>query len=156
MSARKPAELKVLEGNRGKQRLPNTPKAPPLLADPPAELGPRGRKLWERVCNAFEAPIVLESDYSALLALCQSWELQQAAYVDLQARGVIVESSRADRELVRNPSCMIWSAAAERVHRGLVAFGLTPAARAAFDVPKEEPKNPVLEIAEADRRPGRR
>jgi P27 family predicted phage terminase small subunit len=77
----------------------------------------------------------------------------QAANDDLQKRGVIVESSRADRELVRNPSAMIWSAAAERVHRGLIAFGLTPAARAALDVPKEkEAPNPLDEIIAANKR----
>jgi hypothetical protein len=66
---------------------------------------------------------------------------------------VIIESSRADRELVRNPSAMIWSASAERVHRGLVAFGLTPAARAAFDVPKQkEAPSPLDEIIEANAR----
>jgi P27 family predicted phage terminase small subunit len=96
-----------LEGNPGRKRLPESPTGPPLLDDTPDVLGPRGRELWQRVCDAFDAPVVLESDYTALLSLCQAYELQWAAWEDLQTRGVIVESARADRELVRNPSCII-------------------------------------------------
>jgi P27 family predicted phage terminase small subunit len=150
---RKPVELRAIDGTPGKRRLPNAPKAPPLLENPPAELGPRGRDLWERVRDAFAAPVVQESDYAALMSLCQAWELAQTALDDLRERGAIVESSRADRELVRNPSMMIWAAASERVNKLLAAFGMTPAARAAFDLPRVDTEpNPALEIMEANRR----
>jgi len=152
VTVRKPVELRAIEGNAGKRPLPNAPTSPPLLADPPDSLGERGRLLWVRVRDAFEAPVVQESDYSALLSLCQAWELAQAAYDDLTTRGVIVESSRADRELVRNPAMMAWGSAMERVNRLLVGFGLTPAARAAFDLPRDEPQNLALSIAERNRR----
>jgi P27 family predicted phage terminase small subunit len=140
VSRRKPVELRAIEGNLSHRPLPNTPKAGPLLADPPPTLGPRGREMWQRVRNAFpEAPVVQESDYSALLALCQSWEIAQAAYDDLTSRGVIVKSSRADRELVRNPCMMVWGSAMEKVTKLLGQFGLTPLDRSRFDVSKPKP-----------------
>ena len=136
MTRRKPVELRALTGNPSHRPLPNVPQAAPLLADPPAMLSACGREMWARVRDAFPgANVVQESDYPALLSLCQAWELAQAAYDDLTTRGVVIESARADRELVRNPSMMCWGAATERVTRLLGQFGMTPVDRARFDIP---------------------
>lgn len=133
---RKPAELRAITGDLSHRPARNTPKAAPLLADPPDSLGPRGVEMWERVRDAFPgAPVVQESDYSALLVLCESWELAQAAHDDISARGVVVASIRTDREPLRNPSIMVYNASMDRVVKLLGQFGLTPLDRARFDVP---------------------
>lgn len=152
MGQRKPVELRVLEGNPSKRRLPNTPKSAPLLADPPESLSPSGRELWCRVRDAFpDSAVVQESDRDALLALCEARELAEAALADLRTRGVIIESCRADRELVRNPAMLVWGAASERVAKGLASFGLTPLDRARFDIaaPEEEAEDPTMKAIRA-------
>ncbi len=88
--------------------------------------------------------------------VCQAWELAQAAHGDLHKRGVMIESSRADRELVRNPSMMLSQTSIERVSKGLAAFGPTLEDRGRHVVPKvdsDDADNPALKAIRMTQRP---
>lgn len=162
MTVRKPSELRVIEGNRGKRPIPKSPQYAPLSSVPPRHLDRVGKGMWKRVATALETTRVLQqTDYYALVALCEQWSLYRRALADVEDRGHLVESTR-DEGLVKNPSCLEASRALTAWTNLAARFGLTPSDRARLDVEHVEPEtNPLEEIiaaanAERDARRARR
>ncbi len=73
---RKPASLKVLEGEKDKKRIYPEPDAIALtLNDPPADLGEHGRAIWLDLAPKLgRLGITSELDYYAFEALCRGYQ----------------------------------------------------------------------------------
>ena len=113
----KPVELRVVEGNRGKRRIPAVPKSTPLTEHPPDSLDREGRAEWRRITGAWSRQGVLkETDRAALLAYCHVW----SAYIAAWRQGV-------------PPSRALMAHFTQLITR----LGLSPVDRARIDLGKD-------------------
>jgi P27 family predicted phage terminase small subunit len=147
---RKPSEQRELEGKPGHRPIPNSPKYPLLNDEPPSELGPDGRELWERITTANGTNGILqETDYPDLLAMCMEWDLYRRAMrsVNETDTSFLVQTkghSDASPNLVRNPARVIAQGAFDRFDKLAARFGLTPVDRTRLDSgPEGEEMDPV-------------
>lgn len=144
----KPAALKVLEGNPGKRALNLADGVNPRIEIPsaPKHLGQEARKEWKRIAPLLEElGLISGLDRAALALYCQAVgrlsELEMAfngmvaAKVDAGANyaTAVYEASRtATPSGYEQQSVIVQLIGAHRlqVHRHLMHFGLSPAARA--------------------------
>ncbi len=144
----KPTALKVLEGNPGKRALNLSDGVNPRIEIPsaPKHLGQEARKEWKRIAPLLEElGLISGLDRAALALYCQAVgrlsELEMAfngmvaAKVDAGANyaTAVYEASRtATPSGYEQQSVIVQLIGAHRlqVHRHLMHFGLSPAARA--------------------------
>ena len=71
---KKPTQLKVIEGNRGKRPLPeNEPKPQPIAPEMPKELDAGAKKTWSRLSSIIlPLGLLTEADGDLFAALCQT------------------------------------------------------------------------------------
>lgn len=149
----KPVELKLLEGNAGKRKLPTEDERPTVKHGKPVappNLPQQAQILWRELVKLLDSMGVLaNSDRRALEMLCRAY----AEYLDAQAAieqyGMVVESLDARTNLMilkRNPAIAISNAAHANMVRLLIEFGLTPAARGKVskDKPRADPLGEYL------------
>lgn len=144
----KPAALKLLEGNPGKRALDLSEGVNPPVAVPsaPRHLSPEGRKEWKRITPLLEElGLISGLDRAALGLYCQSCgrlaELETAFnskvallvdggadYADAvyQVSHSVTPSGYAQQSVL----VQLIRQARHEVHRYLMHFGLSPAARA--------------------------
>lgn len=132
----KPVELRVLEGNAGKRKLPtkeqrpNTKRCKPVA---PANLPQEAHILWRELVKLLDDMGVLtNADRRALEMLCRAYADYLAAREDIEKWGRVWETvtREGSTKLQRNPAIAIANEAHAQVVRLLIEFGLTPAARA--------------------------
>ena len=133
---KKPAYLKILEGNPGKRSLKNEPKPIPLKPACPKWLPARAKRIFREIAPQLERLGLLTridgpslGDYS--LCLFRLQECEQ----DIQTRGLLVPG---DRGLVKNPSSQLAREYRSAAQKWAQRFGLDPLSRSALDV---EPGN---------------
>lgn len=146
---RKPNALKILEGNPGKRTLNLADGVNPKIEVPPAprHLGKEAAKEWKRITpHLVELGLISAIDRAALALYCQAYgrlaELEEAfkgkvAQIQ-QADGVDYPEAvyRASRTTTpsgyEQQSVIVQLIGSHRiqVHRHLMHFGLSPAARA--------------------------
>src|SRR4051812_10915124 len=134
----KPAHLKLLEGNPGKRRVPNEPRAvSTAMPVAPEFLTPEARAEWDRVVTQLHPMGVLaEIDVSPLAAYCQAygrWVIAEhviatMAEKDLLTSGLMIKTTNGNA--VQNPLVGTSNKAASDMVRYAAEFGLTPVARA--------------------------
>ncbi len=103
---RKPSELRLLEGNRGKRPIPKVPKAEPLTEHPPGVLDAEGRAEWRRVTKAWSRQgILIETDRATLLAYCLTWQTYIGAYRrgDVPSNGIMQQFTQLVTRLGLSP-----------------------------------------------------
>lgn len=133
--AAKPTALRVVEGNRGHQKLnKREPKPLPITPTCPSHLARAARTEWERIVPELERMgLMTIVDRAGLAAYCQAWARWREAELALKAEGTVIEFRAM---LIKNP----WLAIADKAMLQLRAFasefGFTPAARTRIQVPK--------------------
>lgn len=143
----KPTQLKIMEGNPGKKKLPvDEPEPRYIQPDPPPHLSPEALKEWERICvGLFHMKLLAEVDGAALAAYCTSYGLWENAWKILNKLeeeeapygGMMIITPNGT--VMQNPLIGIANKAARDMMRYCVEFGMTPAARARMGV-RPEPK----------------
>lgn len=144
----KPAALKALEGNPGRRTLNLSDGVNPRVEIPaaPKHLGREAAKEWKRITPLLEElGLISGLDRAALALYCQTYgrlcELEEA--FNLEVKGY-TEQGKSYSEAVRKASSTTTPSGYEQqsvtvqlisshrlqVHRHLMHFGLSPAARA--------------------------
>ena len=143
----KPAALKALEGNPGKRALNLSEGVNPPVSIPsaPKHLGPEARKEWKRITPLLEElGLISGLDRSALALYCQAvgrlTELEMAfngringlvddgmSYPDAVAHAS--QSTTPSGYVQQSVQQQLIRSHREQVHRYLMHFGLSPAAR---------------------------
>lgn len=148
MPARKATALKLIEGNRGKRKLPEEPKYAPLNEDPPAWLPKEARAEWRRLSKHLRTiPGLLQyPDRASMIALCSEWDRYVKATKDINERGVqVLGMSRGEEGMVKNPSCQVARESLQALLALWGRFGLTPADRGKVQPPQKAGKHDALE-----------
>ena len=142
----KPLEMKLLDGNPGKQRLPSGVPAPPDdMPDAPCHLDDYGRQEWERIADGLNVMGILRNvDQNILGAYCASysrWRHAEEALNEFkkgpQFGALLLKTISGN--WIQNPLIGIANKAAADMVKYASEFGLTPAARASLGI-KNDPR----------------
>ena len=147
---RKPTQMKVLEGNRGKRPLPaNEPKPAPATKDvkPPTWMNTDGKKMWKRLVPILQRlQLLTEADLESFSMLCQSWGDYVEHVKDIKKNGkycIYVNKGGGANEVER-PAVKLMHRAYERYKALCSEFGLTPASRTRIEIkPSDEEYDPM-------------
>ncbi len=172
--ARKPTQLKVLEGNPGKRPLSlKEPKPAAALPACPAFIKGAARKEWQRLApELYQLGLLTRLDRAALAAYCIAWgQLEDVEHEVARMRrssrdlaklkkknpglkaqvsnGMVAVTSNGNA--VIEPLLSVRKQAMEQMHKFLVEFGMTPASRSRLVIEKYGEKDPIDEILEGSR-----
>jgi P27 family predicted phage terminase small subunit len=160
--------LKDLGGNPGKRKQKNEPTPKPLESTmaPRGRLGPIGRKFWKNyIKQLVTMGIVGQSDLAALEMMSNHYEFAVMAAEKLRDEGlVIMEVSKVDEngnplvyKFKKHPAAQIFRENAQAFRMFANEFGVTPSARARFDITvdatMEENQNLYANFIEIANRP---
>ena len=143
----KPTNLKVLEGNRGKRKLPDNPKPPDDEPVPPPHLDEYGLEEWRRVAVGLQTMGVLAGlDQAALAAYCDAYSRWRNASEELmelrkKSRLNALVMKTISGNWIQQPLIGIANKAAGDMVRYASEFGMTPSARARLAVDPTQKKS---------------
>lgn len=130
-----PTAIKIANGNPGKRALNRLEPQPAALVPemPEAVAGsPAARRAWEELSPLLlSIGVLTEADRQALGNLCFDIGVLSEAQAALTKSGVLI---RQGDKVIRNPLLTVIRDTADRVHRGLREFGLTPSSRSSIKV----------------------
>lgn len=131
--AKKPAVLKMLDGNPGKKRIQVEVKPTPIAPECPSWLPPFAQEEWNRVSNQLEKLGLLTNvDGSAFEAYCMAYANWKSAQLVLMEKGTTMMSIKGF-EMPR-PEVAIANQAVKVMKAFITEFGLSPAGRARMSV----------------------
>ena len=143
---RKPAALRILEGNRGNRRIPDEPQiADEGIPKRPAHLQGLARTQWDSLAEKLHAAGLLTSvDSDALAAYCVSYAEWRDCCAIIKREGRSFVTSRGVRGI--RPEVKIAHKALALMQQLMAQFGLSPKARANLGGPvgkkgEEDPFN---------------
>lgn len=124
-----PTSLKVLRGCRPSRMNKNEPQPEAITPKMPEWLSPEAQQKWrELVAILSPAKILTVADGEGLAVLSMEWATMVKANAELEATGGLVVRSPGGQP-IQNPNLAIRDKAAEKVHKLLVEYGLTPSSR---------------------------
>lgn len=133
----KPTQLKVLEGNPGKQKLNENEPKPKMLdtiPQPPKRLMKAAKEEWKRLAPTMVASGLLTTvDLSAFAELCQNYAYYLAVDKEIckttEEKGPLMLQTSTTGYTQVHPLISMRKQYYDTWHRGLSDFGLTPASR---------------------------
>lgn len=133
---RKPATLKVLEGNPGRRPAASPPELPSGVPEPPAWLPHAAAEHYRRLAPPLaKAGLLTEVDRDALADLCVCLVRLEEAERAITERGILLDGPNGP---VKNPACTAAKDYRAHLQAWAKRFGIDPYSRGALDV---EPKN---------------
>lgn len=136
---RKPAKLKVLEGNPGKRRI----SPPPISSssadpDPPAHLSEASSVEWRLLVHSLQTErLWTNRDRAALEVYVEALVTFREAVAYVRAHGVMVPGQKSGTT-VKNPAIQIVRDSAGVIRAYGSEFGLTPYTRMQLGLPVQE------------------
>lgn len=132
----KPIALKLIEGNRGKRRIPTTPMPPPACPAAPKGMGAVALAEWKRVVPQLDSLGLLTGlDVTGLRFYCEAYARKLEAQRHINEEGVVRDGQFGP---VKNPAVQVAKDAAAEVRAWCSEFGMTPSARARMVLPDEK------------------
>lgn len=138
----KPAAQKRLEGNPGKQRIPDEYIEPAGTPRKPPHLDGYAVTVWNRVMRSMPPGVYAASDTESLAAYCLACaELKRAmGHLDVEGRVLMVETKQGTIPK-RNPWGQIAREAMQQIATIGSRLGLDPMARENIKAPDKRPKS---------------
>ena len=142
-----PLNLRVIQGNPGKRRLPKNLQLDPGIPQPPDFLDKEAIAEWHRIIKVLEpSRVIALADRAALAAYCCNYSRWAQAQRKLQELGTLLHRTAAGA-IIQSPYVGISNRAMELMHKFLTEFGLTPVSRARVAAAGgDDRKNPFAEI----------
>jgi P27 family predicted phage terminase small subunit len=154
---RKPLKLKLIEGNRGKRKLPETELKPVGKARCPRHLSKTAKAEWRRLAPKLEKLGLLTAiDGPALALYCQAYARWVEAEKHLENEDPVIESETGTA--IYNPWWAVSNKAVQQMHKILGEFGMTPSTRSRVTI-AEAPTESIgailrREMKERETQPG--
>jgi P27 family predicted phage terminase small subunit len=138
---KKPTQIKILEGNRGKFAKASLKPDARGIGRPrmPAHLIPEEQELWQDVIASLPVGLLSRADEAALERMAVAWAEFREAQQMIRKTGKLVQSPQGP---VRNPLFVIRNQASREMHLAGEVLGLSPVARArlaASETPDDDP-----------------
>lgn len=133
----KPTDLKKLEGNLGKRKLPeNEPKPAGNLSAPPSYLGAEEKKEWKFLIKNAPFGLLKHLDTAVLEIFVIARIQHRIAVRELASEGQNIETSNGN--IIQNPRVGVMNRQAEIMLKAASQMGFTPASRSKVSVDPEE------------------
>lgn len=138
----KPTALKVIEGNRGKQRLPQNevkPSVSSICPDPPEWLSDCARDFWNRhALTLHRCGLLTDADTEEFAVLSDVYGQMRQWMDEIEAKGLWVEKtlSRGGPQEIPNPAVDKANELRTQFHRIASTFGMNPSSRSGLEVGK--------------------
>lgn len=123
----KPAELKLLQGNPGKRKLPLNDAVAPMdygYVEPLRELGPVGRAFWDSIFGAGELWISIRTDTALVQMVCELMDrrevLREVFLADPVDRKINMSLLETEKQIVNGLSLLGFTPS-DRTRLGLVS-----------------------------------
>ena len=136
----KPAELKMLQGNPGKRKLPLNDAIAPMeygYVDPLRELGPVGRAFWDSIFGAGELWISVRTDTALIQMVCELMDRREVLREEFLSDPV---SRQVNMSLLETEKAIV---------SGLSLLGFTPSDRTRLGLVSAKTKSKLQELMEA-------
>ena len=137
----KPTNLRVLEGNRSRTKIPNEPQPPMDLPSPPAHLDAYALEEWRRVAEGLNALGILSgidmAAFAAYCGACSRWRKAEEELKKLEDKGGAIAGlvqKTISGNWIQQPLIGIANKAAGDMVRFATEFGMTPSARAGLAI----------------------
>lgn len=150
----KPTKLKLLEGNRGKRKLPeNEPQPFPKAPKPHLDIDKIAKKTWKRLAKILEPlGLLTEADGDMFAALCQIRARLVVIHTFLKEenQSLVMEVQKPDPdggirfEYKQSPYVMMEKQYYELFRRFASEFGLSPRGRVGLAIGKDPDKGDDL------------
>jgi P27 family predicted phage terminase small subunit len=128
---RKPASIRIMEGNRGHRPIP-----PEIIChgrpEPPAYLTPEQLARWNEVVASLPDGLLTAADISVLERMSVAWATFRQITAELTPDNLVDEETG-----VRNPLLAVLRQATQEMDRCSMCLGLSPAARTKLLAPPE-------------------
>lgn len=141
MTAKKPATIRTLEGNRGKRPLPKNELAGVGRPEPPAHLTLEQRERWEDIVRSLPEALLTRADTQALERMAIAWAAFRQASIMINQSGLLTRG--ANNEPVRNPLLIVRNNAAAEMEACAMVLGLSPLARTRITAPEAVDDDPL-------------
>jgi P27 family predicted phage terminase small subunit len=143
---RKPAKVRIAEGNRSKTPIPNeivTTGHP----EAPASLTEVERERWREVVESLPDELLSRADVSTIERMAIAW----ARFREARARiGNQILVLGRDGNVVRNPLLIVQKQAEETMHLCSLSLGLSPYARTRLTAPTTAEEDDLLSALMAE------
>ena len=133
----KPAELKMLQGNPGKNKIRTNDALAPLeygYVEPARPLGPVGQQFWDSIFGAGEMWISIKTDTQLVLMICEAYDRRE------KLREMFWQNP-ADR-----PTNMSLLEVEKQIMSGLSLLGFSPADRTRLGLVSAKTKSKLEEL----------
>jgi P27 family predicted phage terminase small subunit len=135
----KPARLRLLAGNAGHRKPKNNPKPTPIATACPSWLSPAAKRQWRELAPELERNGLLTSlDGPAFAVTLVTYDLARRAWAELERDGLTREDRAHGGMKTKHPAASIFGAMSNAFRMWCAEFGLTPSARARFDMPSPD------------------
>jgi len=129
----KPAELRLIEGNREHRPIPEVPKPKPVLPKPPRWLNPIAKKEWKRIVpGLYNLGLLTVIDLAALEAYCQCY----AKWREAEEKAKIEVFKTETGYTSQNPYINVAIKYSKEMRAYLTEFGMTPSSRTRVNTEK--------------------
>ena len=135
---RKPADLKVLHGNPGKEKAPVMPgKSATGKPSPPLDLRGEAFAEWCRITSYLESVGHIEAvDYAALVVYVTAWSMFDMVRKAMEEHGPLVVGR--DGALVKNPAAQVMRDSSDTMLKYGAKFGFSPKDRMNLGIGKTD------------------
>ena len=144
----RPNKVKILEGEKNKDRIKKEPQPSPGLPSCPDHLSKGAKAEWRRIVPELKAAGLLSKiDRTELALYCQAYDRWKEAEKMLNEKGPLFKT--ASGNVITSPMLWVANKAAEQCHKFLVEFGMTPASRGRINMsqsPDDEGWNKLLDF----------
>ena len=132
----KPPELKIYEGGRDNQTIPNNPQPEPSIPSCPNWLGREAKREWKRIkTHLLKLGLLTQIDRSALAAYCQAYDRWYKAERALTKASSLTFKMPSGYIGVR-PEVSISQKAMSQMIALCKEFGMTPSSRGQITLPE--------------------
>lgn len=146
----KPTNIKRLEGNPGKRKLPDEPNIPSDELTCPSHLSYSAKCEWRRLAPQLkELGLLTQLDRAALAGYCEAWGEFTGITKLLKGKSPIIKT--ANGNIIQNPLLGQKHKALELMHKFLTEFGMSPASRSRIIAEPSKPTDPMDELLETSR-----
>lgn len=140
-----PAERKRKLGNPGRRPLPdlaNVIALPTVRDEPPDQLGPAGRAMWDLIIG--ECKWLAESDRGSVVLLCEKVDRRQDLMVRLESSDFVLYTDKG--YAYANPLVSMLSGIENEIVKLMSLLGLTPADRTRMGVAEVKATSKLEEL----------
>lgn len=132
-----PTNLKILKGTIRPSRMnPNEPKPKPEIPDPPTNLSPLALEKWHDITPVlFDLGLLSRADRDMLVLYCEEYARYRDAQDVIEREGMFITTEKGN--VIQHPAVGVVHKAIALMHKILVEFGMTPAARAKVSAAKK-------------------